>query len=325
MAPEDLTVGEFSSSDFVIVETGTSRGEALERFSSYNFHDKPSIYYIFVEEKDRLKGVASVKDLMNSDTLEEALETDFVSFRPEMDLEKAARKCAKYDFQAFPVTENDRMVGVLRLDDVLEVLEAEETSDIFKQAGVVDEDQFYRSEKMIHASILKEAYARVPWLLFSIIGGLIAGTVIESYEQTLQSVVVLAFFIPLIMNIGGNVGTQSSTILVRGMTLGQIHEQNYFKFVAREGLTGLSIGAVIGSLSGLAAYLWQGNPTVGIVIALSMTLTCFTASIIGYMIPLTAEKLGRDPAAISDPMVTTIQDITSLLIYFTVAITLLGL
>ncbi len=325
MAPEDLTVGEFSSSDFVIVESDASRDEALEKFRGYEFGDKPSIYYIFVEEDDKLKGVASVKDLMNADTLEEALETDFVSFRPELDLEEAARKVAEYDFQAFPVTENDRMVGVLRLDDVLEVLEAEETSDIFKQAGVVDEDQFYRSEKMIHASVLKEAYARVPWLLFSIIGGLIAGTVIESYDQTLQSFVLLAFFIPLVMNISGNVGTQSSTILVRGMTLGQIHKRNYFKFVAREGLTGLSIGATIGTLSGLAAYLWQGNLTLGLVIALAMTLTCFTASLIGYMIPLTAEKLGRDPAAISDPMVTTIQDITSLLIYFTVAITLLGL
>lgn len=325
MAPEDLTVGEFSSSDFVIVESDASRDEALEKFRGYEFKDKPSIYYIFVEENDKLEGVASVKDLMNAGTLEEAVETNFVSFRPEIDLEEAARKVAEYDFQAFPVVENERMVGVLRLDDVLEVLEAEETSDIFKQAGVVDEEQFYRSEKMIHASILKEAYARVPWLLFSIIGGLIAGTVIESYDQTLQSFVLLAFFIPLVMNISGNVGTQSSTILVRGMTLGQIHKRNYFKFVAREGLTGLSIGAIIGTLSGLAAYLWQGNSALGLVIALAMTLTCFTASVIGYMIPLTADKLGRDPAAISDPMVTTIQDITSLLIYFTVAIILLGL
>jgi magnesium transporter len=325
MAPEDLTVGEFSSSDFVIVESDCSKEEALEQFKSSNFHDKPSIYYIFVEEDDRLKGVASVKDLMNSSSLEEALRTDYISFRPEMDLEEAARKVAKYDFQAFPVVENERMVGVLRLDDVLEVLEAEETSDMFKQAGVVDEEQFYRSEKMIHASILREAYARVPWLLFSLIGGLIAGTVIESYGQTLQSVVLLAFFIPLIMNIGGNVGTQSSTILVRGMTLGQIHEKNYFKFVAREGLTGLSIGASIGTLSGIAAYLWQGDPVLGVVIAVSMTLTCFTASMNGYLIPLIVHKLGRDPAAVSDPMVTTIQDITALLIYFTVAMTLLGL
>ena len=325
MAPEDLTVGEFSSSDFVIVESGTSKEEAINRFKESSFHDKPSIYYIFVEENDRLKGVASVKDLMNTSSLKEALNTDYVSFRPEMDLEEAARKVAKYDFQAFPVVENERMVGVLRLDDVLEVLEAEETSDIFKQAGVVDDEQFYRSEKMLHASVVKEAYARIPWLLFSLIGGLVAGSVIESYEQTLQSVVVLAFFIPLIMNMGGNVGTQSSTILVRGMTLGQIHDENYFRFIAREGLTGLIIGASIGSLSGLAAYLWQGNAVVGAVIAISMTLTCFTASIIGYMIPLIADWLGRDPAAVSDPMVTTIKDITALLIYFTVAISLLGL
>ena len=115
-----LTVGEFSSSDFVIVNSDSSRDEALDRFSDSDFHDKPSIYYIFVEENDKLKGVASVKDLMNSESLEEALETDLVSFRPEQELEEAARKMAEYDFQAFPVVENDRMVGVLRLDDVQE-------------------------------------------------------------------------------------------------------------------------------------------------------------------------------------------------------------
>ena len=325
MAWEKLTVGEFSSSDFTIVESSVSKDEALEKFKQTDFHDKPSIYYIFVEEDDRLKGVASVKDLMKSDTLEEALETDIVSFRPEQNLEKAARKIAKYDFQAFPVTENDRMVGVLRLDDVMEILEAEETDDIFKKAGVIDNDQFYRSEKMLNASVMREAYARLPWLMFALIGGLVAGTVIENYEQTLQSVVILAFFIPLIMDMGGNVGTQSSTILVRGLTLGQIHDENYLRFVAREGLTGLIIGLIVGSISGLAAYLWQGDQLVALVITVSMTLTCFTASMIGYIIPLIAEKLGRDPATVSDPMVTTVKDITALLIYFTVAITLLGL
>ncbi len=325
MAAERLTVGEFSSSDFTIVESSVSKDEALEKFKQTDFHDKPSIYYIFVEEDDRLKGVASVKDLMKSDTLEEALETDFISFRPEQNLEKAARKIAKYDFQAFPVTENDRMVGVLRLDDVMEILEAEETDDIFKKAGVIDNDQFYRSEKMLNASVMREAYARLPWLMFALIGGLVAGTVIENYEQTLQSVVILAFFIPLIMDMGGNVGTQSSTILVRGLTLGQIHDENYLRFVAREGLTGLIIGLIVGSISGLAAYLWQGDQLVALVITVSMTLTCFTASMIGYIIPLIAEKLGRDPATVSDPMVTTVKDITALLIYFTVAITLLGL
>ena len=325
MAAERLTVGEFSSSDFTIVESSVSKDEALEKFKQTDFHDKPSIYYIFVEEDDRLKGVASVKDLMKSDNLEEALETDFISFRPEQNLEKAARKIAKYDFQAFPVTENDRMVGVLRLDDVMEILEAEETDDIFKKAGVIDNDQFYRSEKMLNASVMREAYARLPWLMFALIGGLVAGTVIENYEQTLQSVVILAFFIPLIMDMGGNVGTQSSTILVRGLTLGQIHDENYLRFVAREGLTGLIIGLIVGSISGLAAYLWQGDQLVALVITVSMTLTCFTASMIGYIIPLIAEKLGRDPATVSDPMVTTVKDITALLIYFTVAITLLGL
>lgn len=325
MAPEDLTVGEFSSSDFVIVESDKTKEEALEKFRKYDFHDKPSIYYIFVEEDDKLQGVASVKDLMNSSSLKDALQTDFIDFKPEMDLEKAARKVAKYDFQAFPVTENDRMVGVLRLDDVLEILEAEETDDIFKKAGVVDDEQFYRSEKMLNASIFNEVRARLPWLLFALIGGFIAGSVIQSYERALETVVVLAFFIPVIMDMGGNVGTQSSTILVRGLTLDQIHEDNYKKFVAREGVSGLIIGLVVGALAAAISFLWHSSMEIAAVLFISMTLTCFTASVIGYLIPLTAEKFGKDPAAVSDPMVTTVKDITALLIYFTVATMLLGL
>ena len=269
--------------------------------------------------------MASVKDLMNSESLEEALETDLVSFRPEQELEEAARKMAEYDFQDFPVVENERMVGVLRLDDVLEFLEGEETDDIFKKAGLVDKDQFYRSEKLINDSVLKEAYARLPWLVFALFGGLVAGSIIEVYEQALQTVVILAFFIPVVMDMGGNVGTQSSTILVRGMTLGQIHEENIFRFIAREGLTGLVIGSIVGVLGSAAAFLWQGDLQVSVVILVSMMLTCFSASIIGYVIPLAAEKIGRDPAAVSDPMVTTVKDITALLIYFSVASILLGL
>lgn len=325
MASKKMTVGEFSSSDFVIVESDATKQEALKEFKSSDFHDKPSIYYVFVEEDDRLKGVASIKDLMNSETLSEALETDIVSFRPEDNLEKAARKVAKYDFQAFPVVENERLVGVLRLDDVMEVLEEEETDDIFKKAGVVDQEQFYRSEKMLNASVLQEVWARLPWLLFALLGGLIAGTVIEHYEATLQTVAVLAFFIPLIMDMGGNVGTQSSTVLVRGLTLDQIHDENYTRFIAREGVTGLVIGIIVGALAGGAAYIWQGSTEIASVVFISMALTCFTASMIGYLIPLAANKLGKDPAAVSDPMVTTVKDITALLIYFTVAATLLGL
>ena len=325
MASKKMTVGEFSSSDFVIVESDSTKEEALEKFEKSEFHDKPSIYYVFVEEDDRLKGVASVKDLMKSDSLDEALETDIVSFQPEDDLEKAAREVAKYDYQAFPVVENDRMVGILRLDDVMEVLEAEETDDIFKKAGVVDQDQFYRSEKMLNSSVLKEVYVRMPWLLFALVGGLIAGSVIEHHEQALRTATVIAFFIPLIMDMGGNVGTQSSTILVRGLTLGQIHDENYVRFVAREGVAGLIIGLIVGLLAGIAAFVWQGDTRVSMVIMVSMALTCFAASMIGYLIPLIAERLGKDPAAVSDPLVTTVKDITALLIYFSIAVALLGL
>ncbi len=324
MTPK-ITVGEFSSTDFVTINTNTSSDEALEKFASSDFNGKPSIYYVFVEENNRLKGVASVKDLMNSENVEDAIETDYVSFKPEANLEKAARAMAEHDFQAFPVVKNGRIVGVIRMDEVLEFLEGEETDDIFKMAGFLNSEEVYRSEKMLNASVLNEVKARLPWLLFALIGGLVAGSVIETYQYALETTIILAFFIPVIMDMGGNVGTQSSTILVRGLTLDQIHDKNYHRFLAREGFAGLIIGIIMGLLGGLVAYIGYGSATVGYVILISMALTCFTASIVGYAIPMIAEKMGLDPAAVSDPLVTTVKDITALLIYFSVAAALLGL
>ncbi len=325
MVSGKLTVGDYLRDEYVTVDIEASKDEALEKFRKSDFDDRPSLYYIFIEEEGLFRGVASVKDLMNAESLKDAIETDIVSFRPEDDLENAARKIAKYDYQAYPVVRDSILQGVIRLDEVLELVEDEDTDDIFKKAGVVDDKQFYRSEKMLHSSILKEVYARLPWLLFALIGGLVAGGVIEGFQESLQTAVVLAFFIPLIMDMGGNVGTQSSTILVRGLTLDQIHEDNYTGFIMREGLAGLIIGLTVGLLGGAAAFLWQGSIQIAAVITVSMALTCFTAAMIGYLIPLITNRAGRDPAAVSDPMVTTVKDITALLIYFTVAKILLGL
>lgn len=325
MASSSLSVGDYCRSDFVKVDIEASRDDALEKFWESDSDQRPSLYYVFVEEEGVFRGVASIRDLMRSKTLEDALKTDIISFSPEDDLENAARKVAKHDYRAFPVVSGDVLKGVLRLDEVLELVEDEDTDDIFKKAGVVDDKQFYRSEKLLHSSVLKEVYARLPWLLFALIGGFIAGGVIENFQASLQTVVVLAFFIPLIMDMGGNVGTQSSTILVRGLTLGQIHERNYTRFILREGVAGLLIGLTVGSLAGLTAFIWQGSIQIAAVITVSMALTCFAAAMIGYIIPLIADRTGRDPAAVSDPMVTTVKDITALLIYFTVATMLLGL
>lgn len=323
---EELSVGEFSDDSFVMVNSDTSKEDALDKFKSQKFEDKPSLYYIYVNNaQGKLEGVASVKSLMNSESIDKALETDYVSFKPEKNLEEAAREMTQYDHRAFPIVENGRMIGVLRQDDVLDLIQAEETEDIFKLAGVVDEDEFFKSKRILNSSILNEVRVRLPWLLFSLVGGLIAGSVIETHQQALQTVTILAFFIPVIMDMGGNVGTQSSTILVRGLTLGQIDRNNVYKHVIRESLAGLTIGIIVGSLAGLAAFLWQGSIGVASVVFLSMLLTCVAASFIGYIIPLIAEWLGKDPAAVSDPLVTTLKDITALLIYFTIAVLLLGI
>ncbi len=325
MDDEKLQARDLLRTDFVSVSLDTSVDRALEKFGEHDtVEDRPSIYYVYIEDDGKLEGIASVKELMNSESLEAAMDQDMVTVGLDEDMEDVARVMAEYDYRAIPVVEKGRLEGILRLDDMVEVLDEEATEDIFKKAGVIGSKEFYRSEKMLNASIRETVVARLPWLVFALAGGIIAGTVIEAFEHELQALVVLAFFIPVIMDMGGNVGTQSSTIFVRGLALGSIEEGNIWRRVFREALVGGIIGLIVGVLAGAVIYFWQG---IGIasVISISLFLTCTVASVIGTLIPGMVDRTGYDPAAVSDPMVTTIKDITALLIYFGVATLLLGL
>lgn len=313
--------------DFVSVQQGATVEQALNKFRNFKSKvDKPSVYYVYVLEDSVLKGVVSVNDLLGAEgdrKVEGVMEEQVVAVKPESNLEKVARKMAAYDYQAIPIVENSQIKGVIRLDEMLEVLDNEATEDIFKKAGIMEEVD--RSRKVIDASILQAVRIRIPWLLFALGGGLLAGGVIEFFESSLQTVVALAFFIPVIMDMGGNVGTQSSTIFVRGLVLGSIESDKAVRHLVKEAATGLIIGVITGFLAALAAYVWHGSFMVSTVLFLSMALTCAFASVLGYIIPWTAHKLGSDPAAVSDPMITTIKDITALLIYFGLATVLLGI
>ncbi|MGI6037936.1 MAG: magnesium transporter [Limnochordia bacterium] len=182
-----------------------------------------------------------------------------------------------------------------------------------------------RSAKMVEGSLLENFKSRFPWLVAVLFGGLLAGSIMGRFQDMLESTLVLAFFIPVIMDMGGNVGTQASTIFVRGMGLGHIRLDQFGYHLRREALLGLCIGAISGLLAGLAAYLWQGEWIIGIVVFISMTITCALASFIGYLIPCVMHLLGQDPATTAGPIVTTIKDISGLLIYFSVARILLEL
>jgi magnesium transporter len=201
-----------------------------------------------------------------------------------------------------------------------------------KHAGFsFSDEEVSRSTAILESSIPRILRLRLPWLVVALAGGLLAGSVIEAYEGTLEAVVALAFFVPVIMDMGGNVGTQASTIFVRGLAVGHIDDRNAMKHFAREGIVGLVIGVIIGGLGAAAAYVWQGvlggepyATELAIVVFVGLVAVCVVASVVGYVIPWLAHKAGFDPAAASDPLITTVKDVTALLIYFALAAWLLA-
>ncbi len=330
-------VGEITDEEYVAVTQETFVGPAIEEFRDFEpVSDETTIYYLYVTDNaGRLVGVMSLRELLNApedDVVEAHMVTDAVTINADADPEWAADEIAERDFPAMPVVDDDGvLVGVLRTDNMIEVVEEEATEDILKSAGFSFADvEQSRSSAILESSIPKILRLRLPWLVVALAGGLLAGGVIEQFEDTLEAVVALAFFVPVIMDMGGNVGTQASTIFVRGLALGHIDDRNAMRHFTREGVIGLLIGLIIGGIGALAAYgwrTWAGDPnagTISVVVFIALVSVCVVASVVGYVIPWLMNKLGFDPAAASDPLITTVKDVTALVIYFGLAAVLLA-
>ncbi|MEM4782452.1 MAG: magnesium transporter [Halalkalicoccus sp.] len=328
-------VAELTEEDYVAVTQETFVGEAIEAFREFEpVSDETTIYYLYVTDNfGRLVGVMSLRELLNApedDVVETHMHTDLVTINADDDPEYAVDKVADHDFPALPVVDDKGvLMGVLRTEDMIGVVEEEATEDIMKSAGFTFTDvESARSQSILESSIPRILRLRMPWLLLALAGGLLAGGVIEQFEDTLEAVVALAFFVPVIMDMGGNVGTQASTIFVRGLALGHIDDRNAMRHFGREGLVGLLIGLLIGSVGALAAFIWQRNEPFAVELALvvfiALVSVCVVASVFGYVIPWTMHKLGFDPAAASDPLITTVKDVSALIIYFGLAAVLLA-
>ncbi|AFZ72447.1 magnesium transporter [Natronobacterium gregoryi] len=326
---------EITDDEYVAVTQDTFVGPAIEKFREFDpTAEETTVYYLYVtDNSDRLVGVMSLRELLNApedDVVEEHMVTDLVTIDGDADPEYAADEIVERDFPAMPVVDDDGvLVGVLRTDDMIEVVEEEATEDILKSAGFSFADvEKSRSSAILESSIPRILRLRLPWLIVALAGGLLAGGVIEHHEETLEGVVALAFFVPVIMDMGGNVGTQASTIFVRGLALGQIDDRNAVRHFAREGLIGLLIGLIIGAIGAVAAYVWQIDEPyafeLATVVFVGLVAVCVVASVVGYVIPWLMNKLGFDPAAASDPLITTVKDVTALLIYFGLAAILLA-
>ncbi|HHX76744.1 MAG TPA: magnesium transporter, partial [Firmicutes bacterium] len=285
-----------------------------------------TIYYIYVtDEKKHLTGVVSLRELIGAHDgvkVEEIMQKNIISVNVRADQEEVARIVSKYNFLAVPVVDDrNYLLGIVTVDDVLDVMEEEATEDFYRLVGTTE----IEGAALVDASALHIAGKRLPWLIICLLGGLISGSVIGTFEETLKAVVTLAFFIPVIMDTGGNVGAQSSTVFVRGLATGEISSVDVWKYFFRELRVGLTMGIITGVISGAAAVLLHGAPILGIVVGISMLTTVSLAAAIGIIIPLLFSKLGLDPAITSGPFVTTIKGITGLLIYFLIARFFMGI
>lgn len=324
------TAGHIMTPKYISFKRGMTVQAALDRIREVA--DKvETIYHLYVTDATRkLEGMIELRSLITVDPkslIEEIMYEDPISVNYDVKDEVVSKLLQDSDLLAIPITDKEnRLLGVVTVDDAMDVLEEDAIDRDLTNAGFLE---FSRKEtdrsKILTSGKLWEIWrVRVPFLLITLIGGILAGFVIEGFEETLAAVTALAFFIPVVMDMGGNVGTQSSTIFTRALALGHINFKRFIKQWGKEVLVGFTMGIMLGIGAGLIAFVWQNDLRLSIVIANAILFTITIATALGFMVPYLMLKIGADQAAASAPFITTIKDITGLLIYFLLAALLLS-
>lgn len=316
------TIGRQMSPEFVALPERWTVSQAMEKIRRSG-QDAETLYTLPVVDRSRLlKGVVSLRELVSAgdDVLIEELMAEADSVDADHDAEDAARRCADRKHLAMPVTDKEhRVVGIFTVDDALDILERAETEDAARHGGAEPLNRPYLSTPVLHLMRL-----RVVWLLVLAVGATLTVTVLDRFEDTLDSVVVLALFVPLLIGTGGNVGNQAATTITRALALGDVATRDAFKVLWREFRVGVTLGGSLGVLSVILVGLIYGWD-VGAVIGLTMLTLCALAASVGGLMPLLAKKLGFDPAVFANPFIATFVDATGLIIYFLIAQTILGI
>lgn len=310
------TAGRIMTNRFVWIRNYYTVREAIEKLKSFAEYAE-TINYLYVINQDRnLVGVVSYRDLLLAEPNEIIRNIMFervLSVSVTTDQEEVARMTERYDFLAIPVVNEDNvLVGIVTVDDIIDVVIQEANEDIEKLSASGKSIDF---DTKAHVA----AYRRLPWLVLLLFIGLVSGNIISHFESTLQTAVALAFFMPMIAGMTGNTGTQSLAVIVRGLVSHDINRQVIYRVIIRELGVGLMIGVICGLLIFSIAYFWQDNFILGIVVGCSLFLTLIIGTLAGTIIPLILFKLKVDPAVASGPLITTLNDIFSLTIYFSLA------
>jgi len=317
------TAGRVMTTEFIWLGRDMTTAEALEKVRT-KAQDMETVYALYVTDNSKkLEGVISLKELVcasEGTKVEDIMAKKAVSVTTDTDQEAVARTLQELDLLAIPVVDKEgRMVGIVTIDDAIDILEEEATEDIYDAAGLADITgrEADRSEILVKGNMWAIWRVRLPFLLITLAAGLLLGLIMEGFEEVLESIAVVAIFIPLIMDMGGNVGTQSSTVFARGVVLGHIDVKNFIKHFLKEIGIGLSMGLMIGVAAGAIIFFWQSEvPMLGLVVGLSLIATMTLASLLGFLVPFALIKVNVDQAAGSAPIITSIKDMAGILIYF---------
>lgn len=306
------SAGRVMTTRFVALEQTMTAQESIDRIRRAGDQTEAVLYLYVVDEKGGLTGVVPIRRLVSAPPdrpVGELMIRDPVRIRADADQEEAAQLVARYNLLAIPVVdEEDRILGVITVDDVIEVIHEEATEDIYYMAGLHEEDRVFSSAGQ---SIRR----RLPWMLLNLAALFVAAWVIGLFERTLQQIVSLAFFMPVVAGMGGNTGIQSLTVITRSIALGEIEFSSGMRAVAKELGVAVTIGGVAGLVAAVMAGLWQGNPMLGGVLFLAMLVTVSVAGMLGAAVPMILNALRQDPALGSGVIVTTLADVVGLVTF----------
>ena len=318
----DDTAGGIMVPDFVALKENTTAREVIASLQKEHLDVEMPFYLYVVDEYGHLVGVSSLRQLVvvaPETPIKDFMMTDVVAVKTNMDQEEVAKIVARYDILAVPVVDNtNKLVGIVTVDDVIDIFRKEATEDILKMAGAGEE--FIETQ-----SVLKSMRIRLPWLFASCIGGIMASFIIGHFQGSLSKFAFLAAFIPVIMGMGGNIGTQSATIVVRGLATGRLNVRDIWSVVFKELVIGLTLGLIYGLLIGMVAHVRYSREMLAVSVGIAVFCSMSMAALSGSLVPMVLGRINIDPAVATGPFVTTAIDIISVSFYFIIATTLLGI
>lgn len=320
--PED-SAGSIMNVEYIAFQKEMTVEDAILKIRQVGIN-RETIYTCYVTEKRKLIGVVSVKDLLTTGdnrTIEEIMETNMQYVHTHDDQEEVASMITKYGLIAIPVVDNDmRMVGIVTVDDAMDVIQEETTEDISMMAGIAPSEDSY-----FETTVWEHAKSRFPWLLFLMLSATLSGLVLGYFEAAIVAMPILNTFVTMLTGTGGNCGSQSSTLIIRGLATDEIEFRDIFRVLFKEVRVAAIVGIMLAVVNGVRIAIMYNNVILAFALGITLVCTVIIAKTIGCVLPLIAKKLGLDPALMAAPLITTLVDATTILIYFSIVTRVFGL